>query len=482
MFYKSKVTLLLTSIILLGCDSVSPDSVKNEAIVSVQSDFSVTTQSEATKKLLDRNKMFEKQIIKVADNVYTAIGYTVSANSMIVGKDGVVIIDPGQIPAASKLVRQEFEKITDKPVRAIIYTHGHNDHTNGAIAFYDESKGIQVWARENFKSETRHQAEIGLSGGARPSNTQGFDLPEEQKISVGIAIPPARPPRGGVNAAGVESTLARRSGTVQPTHSLEDDRLSLEISGIKIDLVSAPGETDDQLYVWLPEQRVIFAGDNFYQSWPNVYPLRGTARRSTRDWIASLASMISEKPLVLVGGHTTPITEDTMTVLRNYHEALNWVYDKTIEGAKKYLTPDELVEYAALPDHLAHLDYLQDYYGSVWGTVRDIYAQDLGWFDGNPLNLHRENPVQQAQRMADLVGGVNELMAKAQAELKSGDELGAAQLAWHVTKLQPENTNAYQVLGDALAIVAERTFNAPARNYTFSSSNRYLKKAAELKE
>ena len=127
MFYKSKVTLLLTSIILLGCDSVSPDSVKNEAIVSVQSDFSVTTQSEATKKLLDRNKMFEKQIIKVADNVYTAIGYTVSANSMIVGKDGVVIIDPGQIPAASKLVRQEFEKITDKPVRAIIYTHGHSN-------------------------------------------------------------------------------------------------------------------------------------------------------------------------------------------------------------------------------------------------------------------------------------------------------------------------------------------------------------------
>ena len=474
MFHKSKVIFLLASIVLVSCDSNSPVSAQSEAIVSAP--------SESTQKLLVRNKMFEKQIVKVADNVYTAIGYTVSANSMIVGDDGVVIVDPGQMPAASQLVRQEFEKITDKPVRAIIYTHGHNDHTNGAIAFYDEGKEIQIWARDKFKAETKRLTAAGLAGGARASNTQGFDLPDEQKISVGIAIPPPRPPRGAVNSDGVDPAPARRSGTVPPTHTFEDDRLSLEISGIKIDLVAAPGETDDQLYVWLPEQRVIFAGDNFYQSWPNIYPLRGTARRSTRDWIASLASMMSENPLVLVGGHTTPITEDTMTVLSNYHDALKWVHDKTIEGAKKYLTPDELVEYAALPDHLAGLDYLQDYYGSVWGTVRDIYAQDLGWFDGNPLNLHRENPVQQAQRMADLVGGADALMTKAQAQMKSGDELGAAQLAMHVTKLQPENADAYKLLGEALAIVAERTFNAPARNYTFSSSNRYLKKAAQLRE
>lgn len=465
MICTGRVTPLLMSLLLTGCTFVSTASA----------------ESEATRKLLERNKMFEKQIINVADNVYTAMGYTVSANSMIVGDDGVVIVDPGQMPSASTLVREQFQKITDKPVRAIIYTHGHNDHTNGAIAFFDEGKGIQVWARDNFKAETNRQARIGLASGTRPSNTQGFDLREEQKISVGIAIPPPRPPRGGVNAAGVRTASARQSGTVTPTHHFESDRLALEIAGIKLELVAAPGETDDQLYVWLPEQRVIFAGDNFYQSWPNVYPLRGTARRSTRDWIASLASMMAEKPLVLVGGHTTPITEDTMTVLSNYHDALKWVHDKTLEGAKKFLTPDELVEYAALPDHLADLDYLQDYYGSLWGTVRDIYAQDLGWFDGNPLNLHRENPVQQAGRIADLVGGAGKLMDKAADRMKSGDELGAAQLAWHLTKLEPENADAYQLLGEALAIVAERTFNAPARNYTFSSSNRYLKKAAELR-
>ena len=144
------------------------------------------------------------------------------------------------------------------------------------------------------------------------------------------------------------------------------------------------------------------------------------------------------------------------------------------------MTPDDLVEYAALPEQYADLDYLADYYGSVAGTVRDIYAQNLGWFDGNPLNLHRESPVRQAQRVADLAGGVGELLRKARAAMSAGDEIGAAQLAWHVTALQPDDPEAWQLLGESLAIVGEETFNTPTRNYTLSSSNRYLQRAAQL--
>jgi uncharacterized sulfatase len=270
-----------------------------------------------------------------------------------------------------------------------------------------------------------------------------------------------------------------RPQQVEPTHTFSEDRKRISVSGVTIDLVSAPGETADQLYVWLPDQKVVFAGDNFYQSWPNVYPLRGTARRSIRDWISSVDSMVKEDPVHLVGGHTTPMLGNAKEILTNYRDAMKWVYDRTIEGAQKYMTPDELVEYAALPEKFAKLDYLGDYYGSVEGTIRDIYAQDLGWFDGDALSLHRESPLKQSQRIANLVGGVSVLMNKAREAMEAGDPLGAAQLAQHVIRLRPENKGAKRLMGEALAIIGERTFNAPMRNYTISASNRYLAEAEE---
>jgi len=448
-------------------------------------------QSPATKRLLERNKMFQPSIIKVADNVYTAIGYQVTANSMIIGDDGVIIVDPGQAPVFASRVRKAFEEITDKPVKAIIYTHSHGDHVNGAAAFYEAGKGIEVWARSNFGSESARNQMTGLEGGVRASNTQGFDLKPEQKIGVGVAIPPDRRPAGslmvdggarsgGGQAQGQQAATGRGQFTqVDPTHTFSEDRKRIEISGVTLDLVSAPGETADQLYVWLPDRKVVFAGDNFYQSWPNVYPLRGTARRSIRDWISSVDKMAQEGPIHLVGGHTTPMLNNAAEVLTNYRDAMQWVYDRTIEGAKKYMTPDELVEYAALPEKYAQLDYLGSYYGSVEGTIRDIYAQDLGWFDGDPLNLHRESPVKQSQRMADLLGGVHVLMSKAREAMDAEDYLGAAQLAQHVIRLRPENKGAKRLLGEALLILGERTFNAPMRNYTISSANRYIAEAEE---
>ena len=103
-------------------------------------------QSEATQRLLERNSMFEPEIIQVANNVYTSIGYQVSTNSMIVGDDGVIIIDPGQQVTAARSVRAEFEKISSKPIRAIIYTHSHADHVNGTPAFVDQNEDIEIWA------------------------------------------------------------------------------------------------------------------------------------------------------------------------------------------------------------------------------------------------------------------------------------------------------------------------------------------------
>ena len=81
--------------------------------------------------------------------------------------------------------------------------------------------------------------------------------------------------------------------------------------------------------------------------------------------------------------------------------------------------------------------------------------------------------------MADLVGGVSVLMTKARDAMEAGDSLGAAQLAQHVFRLRPDNRGAKRLVGEALMILGEQTLNAPMRNYTLSSANRYLAEAEE---
>jgi alkyl sulfatase BDS1-like metallo-beta-lactamase superfamily hydrolase len=81
--------------------------------------------------------------------------------------------------------------------------------------------------------------------------------------------------------------------------------------------------------------------------------------------------------------------------------------------------------------------------------------------------------------MASLVGGVEILMEKAKVAMESGDPLGAAKLVRHVIRLSPDDGEAKLLMADALAIIGEQTFNAPVRNYTLSSSNRYRLEATE---
>ncbi|MDA8744837.1 MBL fold metallo-hydrolase [Rubripirellula amarantea] len=85
----------------------------------------------ATQRLRNQGVQFQEQVVKVADNVHVAVGFSPANVSMIVGEDGVVIVDTGMTRDDADRIVAEFRKITDKPVKAIIFTHSHGDHTRG---------------------------------------------------------------------------------------------------------------------------------------------------------------------------------------------------------------------------------------------------------------------------------------------------------------------------------------------------------------
>jgi uncharacterized sulfatase len=263
----------------------------------------------------------------------------------------------------------------------------------------------------------------------------------------------------------------------KPTHFLEGERQTISVAGVQLALVSSPGETNDQRFVWYPAGKVLFAGDNFYRSFPNLYAIRGTPNRSVRLWAESLGKLAGNDAVALVGGHTHPIlgANEVKHVLDDYRDAVQFIHDKTVEGMNEAVTPDELVEYVQLPDNLASKDYLQPFYGHPEWGVRSVFNGYLGWFDGNATNLFRLSPKSEAERVAKLVRGIEKLLAAAKNALATDDNQWAAQLADHLLAIDKSDFAAKQIKADALPKLARITVNATARNY-------YPTVARELRE
>merc|ERR1719362_1033015 len=94
-----------------------------------------------------------------------------------------------------------------------------------------------------------------------------------------------------------------------PTKLLTKERTKFDIDGVEVEIVHAPGETTDQIFIYLPKQRWLLPADNIYRTFPNIYAIRGTPTRDARDWVKSLDKMRSlrPKPKYLVPSHTRPV-------------------------------------------------------------------------------------------------------------------------------------------------------------------------------
>ena len=428
--------------------------------------------TEAERLLKARQAEFNQEVIEVADGVYTAVGFGVSTSSMIVGDGGLIIIDTQIDEAAAQGVLAAFRERSGKPVLAIVLTHGHGDHTGGLRVFIGDGRP-QIWGREGFGSEGRWLAEAGLTvQRLRGVRQAGMLLNPEQRINNGVAQAywPKRRGPSGVFAA-----------QNRPTHLFTGERHSLNMAGVRLELAAADGETGDQLYAWLPDRKVLFAGDNFYKSWPNLYAIRGTGYRDVRAWIGSLSRMIEERPQALVAGHTRPVigADQVAEVLTHYRDGVASVFEQTIAGMNRGLTPDQLVETVQLPPELAELDYLKPYYGNVEWAVRAIFTGYLGWFDGNPSNLFPLSPADEARRVAALAGGVQALRTAAGAAL-AADPQWTAQLCDHLLALDPQDVAAMLLKADALDALARELLTATGRNYYMTTALQLRRAAAQV--
>ncbi len=286
-------------------------------------------------------------------------------------------------------------------------------------------------------------------------------------------------PAGEFVNLGIGGSLGLKDGAtvsvLRPTRTFRDT-LDDTVAGIHFQLVHAPGETEDQLFVWLPERKVLLCGDNFYNSFPNLYTIRGTSYRSPRLWADSLDKMRGLHADYLVPSHTRPINGAAAIdqALTDYRDAIRYVYDQSIRLINQGELPNEVASNIHLPAQLAASPYLQEFYGKVSWGAKTSFDGNLGWFSGDPADLQPLPPQEEAQRMVELAGGEPALAAKAADAEQQSRHQWALQLSGYVLRVNPQDESARQTRIAALRALGAAETNPPARDYYFVSAHELI--------
>ena len=190
----------------------------------------------------------------------------VSNTGFVVGEHGVIVIDPQMFQTTARTALAEIGRVTTKPVRHLIVTHADPDHINGLPAY---AAGIEIIAQEN--SRRRMVAALANSSWSlsSPSPSLRYHLPTR----------------------------------------IVGDAATLDLEGVRVRLLHVgPAHTDGDLIVFLPRQRIVYAGDILT---PAVGPYPGLHLEhggSSLGWIKFVETMLKLDADIFVSGHGEPLT------------------------------------------------------------------------------------------------------------------------------------------------------------------------------
>lgn len=416
-------------------------------------------------ELKKHTEHFVKKIYKIADNVYSAVGWNIAGTVMIEGEDGIILVDAGLSPASSHEVMQEFRKITSKPVVAIIYSHFHHDHIDGVKGLISEeqvkSGKIAIYAHTSLlKLLVGESNNLGPILGVRAGYTFGFFLQGADIENMNAGIGPL--PTGG-----------RPGSFIAPTQ-LVDEFLHVTIAGVDLEIMHVPSEADDELAIYLPESRVLIDTEVIQgPTFPNLHTLRGTRFRDPVQWIRSIDQLRRLHALYLVPTHGQPVSgEDKVEeVLRMTRDGIQYVHDQTVRYMNKGLTPDELVEVVKLPPHLFnYTPYLRQYYGTVKQAVRQIYVGYLGWYEGDPVALDPIPAKEKSKRLISMMGGHDSVVSAAMLAYQNSDYQWAAELSTYLIRINNEDVQAREIKAASFRQLGYANMNINWRNWYLSSA------------
>jgi len=329
--------------------------------------------------------------------------------------EGLVLVDTGMAPGGPAVL-EAIREVSDAPLHTVIYTHGHVDHAYGTWALIEAGESPEIIAHEDLVH--RFERYIRLRGSiAKYMNQPAEQLPED------------------------------RDDLVWPTRTFRD-RLELQIGSEAFVLQHHRGETEDQLYVWVPGRKALASADYYQGFLPNA----GNGKRVQRhpeEWAAALREMAGLGPEILLPAHGEAITDpetirEDLLVLA---ETLQFIVDHTIDGLNAGLRKDEIYGSLRLPEHLANHPTMNVQYVSPQDISKMVIRRYTGWWDDLPSHWTPARPEVQARAVVDLAGGMSRLVARAREAMETDLQL-ACHLADWAYLADPGSPEAQQLVID----------------------------------
>jgi len=412
-------------------------------------------------------------LFKVADRIYQVRGMDLSVISFIEGDTGWIVIDPlvtAEVAAAS--LQLALEHVARRPVVAVIYTHSHVDHwggVKGVTTQEDVDAGrCQIIAPEGFvEAAISENVYAGNAMSRRASYMYGNLLPKDDK--------------GQVDAGLGKTTSSGMVTLIQPTHLVDRTGETLTIDGVDIEFQLTPGaEAPSEFNFYFPQFRALCMAENCTHTLHNLYTLRGAEVRDSLAWAKYMNEAIelyADRTDVLFASHHWPAwgTENCRELMKSQRDMYRYLHDQTLHLANQGFTSLEIAEMMKLPAGLDRAWHNRGYYGSISHDVKGVYQKYLGFFDGNPANLHPLPPVESGKKYVELAGGADALLAKGREAFDRGEYRWTAQLVNHLVFADEDNAAARELQADALEQLGYQSESGPWRNF-------YLTGAKELRD
>lgn len=283
-------------------------------------------------------------IVPVADGVYAAIGkgtapMAIGSNAAIIVNDNeVLVVDTHYTLSAARALLAEIKLLTDKPVRYVVETHWHNDHVQGSQAYVNVYPG-------GVEFISSHATREDIEKKAIPSVKQDLEsLPQrieqaEKQLAAGKS-------QDGQQLTDEQKAQRRQQIDRQKAYLEELKQMQISLPTLTFErslvmhrgphpihvLFFFKGHTRGDVVVYLPDQKVLVAGDLVTQGLPfprDSYP---------GEWVKTLKALAELNFDQLIPGHG-PVQKG-----KDHVNLLAQIFDSVVQQVKAVVKKGQSVE------------------------------------------------------------------------------------------------------------------------------------------